>query len=79
MGRITEEEFEKWERKYRQVLQIIKTLFTGRWCNMNVAIIKTNTVRQRSKDKSALKHRVQVVFINKVQFYRTIQNKFAKS
>ena len=45
---------------------------------MNVAIIETNTVRQRSKDKSALKHRTQVVFTNKVQFYRTIQNKFAK-
>ncbi len=39
MGKeITENKKEKWE----QVLQLIRMLFTRRWCNMNVAIIKIN-------------------------------------
>ena len=45
--KIPKEEFEKWKMKKQwQVLQLTKTFFTGRWCNMN-ADGKKLTVGQR--------------------------------
>ena len=39
MGKKT---MENKKEKWKQVLQLIRMLFTSRWCNMNVSGIKTN-------------------------------------